>query len=61
MKATAVVLVWAAAATLAAGSAPFEAQAPATASQTPGAPPQTQQPRPRREVSPEEHEEKARD
>jgi type 1 glutamine amidotransferase len=52
MKATAIVLVWAAAATLAAGSAPFEAQAPATASQTQGAP--AQQPRPRREVSPED-------
>ena len=45
MKATAIVLVWAAAATLAAGSAPFEAQAPATASQTQGAAAQTQQPR----------------
>ena len=53
MKATAIVFVWAAAATLAAGSAPFEAQAPATASQTQGAAAQTQQPR-RREVSPED-------
>jgi type 1 glutamine amidotransferase len=53
MKATAIVLVWAAAATLAAGSAPFEAQAPATARQTQGAAVQTQQPR-RREVTPED-------
>jgi type 1 glutamine amidotransferase len=52
MKATAIVLVWAAA-TLAAGSAPFDAQAPATASQPQAAPAQTQQPR-RREVSPED-------
>ena len=52
MKTTAIVLVWAAAATLAASSVPFEAQAPATASQTQGAP--AQQPRPRREVSPED-------
>jgi hypothetical protein len=53
MKVTALVLVWAAAATLAAGSAPFDAQAPATASQTQGAAAQTQQPR-HREVSPED-------
>jgi type 1 glutamine amidotransferase len=54
MKATAIVLVWAVAAgTLAAGSAPFEAQAPATASQAQGAAAQTQAPR-RREVSPED-------
>jgi type 1 glutamine amidotransferase len=53
MKATAIVLVWAAAATLAAGSAPFESQAPATASQTQGASVQTQPPR-RREVTPED-------
>ncbi len=52
MTATAIVLVWAAA-TLAAVSAPFDAQAPATASQTQAAPAQTQQPR-RREVSPED-------
>jgi type 1 glutamine amidotransferase len=50
MKATAIVLVWAAA--LAAGSAPFDAQAPATGSQTQAAAAQTPQPR-RREVSPE--------
>src|SRR5262245_58679915 len=42
-----------AAATLAAGSTPFEAQAPATAGQTQGAAAQTPQPR-RREVSPED-------
>ena len=52
MKATALVLVWAAAATLAAGSASFAAQAPAAGSQTQAAPAQTPQPR-RREVSPE--------
>jgi type 1 glutamine amidotransferase len=53
MKATTILLVWAAAATLAAGSAPFEAQAPAAAGQAQGAAGQTQQPR-RREVSPED-------
>ena len=53
MKARAIVLVSAVAATLAAGSAPFEAQAPATASQAPGAAAQAQPPR-RREVSPED-------
>jgi type 1 glutamine amidotransferase len=53
MKARAIVLVWAVAATLAAGSAPFEAQAPATASQAPGAAAPAQPPR-RREVSPED-------
>jgi hypothetical protein len=46
--------VWAAAATLAAGSAAFDAQGTATASQTQSAAAQTQQPRPRREVSPED-------
>ena len=53
MKATPLVLVWAAAATLAAGSAPFDAQTPAAAGQTPGGAAQIQQPR-RREVSPED-------
>jgi type 1 glutamine amidotransferase len=53
MKATAIVLVCAAAASLAAGSAPFDAQAPAIASQTQGTAVNTQQPR-RREVSPED-------
>jgi type 1 glutamine amidotransferase len=52
MKATALVLVWAAAATLVAAGATFDAQAPATASQPQGAAAQTPQPR-RREVSPE--------
>jgi type 1 glutamine amidotransferase len=42
------------AATLAAGSASFEAQAPVPVSPTPGAPVQAQQLRPRREVTPEE-------
>jgi type 1 glutamine amidotransferase len=53
MKATAIVLVWAGAVTIAAGSARFEAQAPATASQTQGTAAQPQPPR-RREVSPED-------
>jgi type 1 glutamine amidotransferase len=52
MKATAIVLVWAAA-THAAGGAPIETQGPATAGQTQGAAAQIQQPR-RREVSPED-------
>jgi len=53
MNATGIVLVWAAAVTIAAGSGRFEAQAPANASQTQGTAAQTQQPR-RREVSPED-------
>ena len=53
MKATAIVLVWAGAVTIAAGSARFEAQAPATVSQTQGTAAQPQPPR-RREVSPED-------
>ena len=53
MKATAIVLVWAGAVTIAAGGARFEAQAPATASQTQGTAAQPQPPR-RREVSPED-------
>ena len=53
MKATAIVLVWAGAVTIAAGGAPFEAQAPATVSQTQGTAAQPQPPR-RREVSPED-------
>ena len=53
MKATAIVLVWAGAVTIAAGGARFEAQAPATVSQTQGTAAQPQPPR-RREVSPED-------